>query len=159
MCIRDRDGTVGLFLLEGGAGAVQAGVTVQAEGAGVVVDGVLVRVDQDRRTGEFSAELSDDGFRFRSENEFNTLFEQVVSGAEPGGKVLKDFAVVSKASEERTELLVRRGHGHKGESGDLVGVRVDAEEEMLCPRKSEIEEEAPSLALEGECLRLSLIHI
>ena len=120
------DGTVGLFLLKGGAGAVQAGVTVQSEGAGVVVDGVLVRVDQDRKTGEFSEELSDDGFRFRSENEFNGLLEQVVSGVEPGGKVLQEFAVVPKASEERTELLDGRGHRHKGEIGDLIGVRVDA---------------------------------
>ena len=59
------DGAVGLFLLEGGTEAVQAGVTVQAEGAGVVGDGVPVRVDQDRRTDEFS-ESSDDGFHFRS---------------------------------------------------------------------------------------------
>ena len=72
------DGAVGLFLLEGGTEAVQAGVTVQAEGAGVVGDGVPVRVDQDRRTDEFSEELSDDGFHFWNENELNTLLEQAV---------------------------------------------------------------------------------
>ena len=64
------DGAVGLFLLEGSAEAAQAGVTVQAEGAGVVGDGVRVRVDQHRRTGEFSEEWSDNGFLLRSENEF-----------------------------------------------------------------------------------------
>ena len=54
---------------------------------------------------------------------FKTLLEQGVNGAEPGGKVLHEFAVVPKASEEPTELLDGRGDGHKGESGDLVGVR------------------------------------
>ena len=122
----EADGAVGLFLLAGGAEAVQASVTVQAEGAGVVGDGVSVWVDQDRRTGELSVELSDDGFHFRSENEFNTLIEQGVNGAEPSREVLQEFAVVPKASEERTELLDDRGHGHKGESGDLVGARANA---------------------------------
>ena len=92
------DGAVGLFLLEGGAEAVQAGVTAQAEGAGVVGDSVPVRVDQDKRTGESSEELSDDGFHFRRENEFNALLKQGVNRAEPGGKVLPEFAVVPKAS-------------------------------------------------------------
>ena len=92
------DGAAGLFLLEGGAEAVQAGVTAQAEGAGVVGDSVPVRVDQDKRTGESSEELSDDGFHFRRENEFNALLEQGVNRAEPGGKVLPEFAVVPKAS-------------------------------------------------------------
>ena len=72
------DEAVGLFLLEGGAEAVQSGVSVQAEGAGVIGDGVPVRVDQDRRTDEFSEELSDDGFHFWNENELNTLLEQAV---------------------------------------------------------------------------------
>ena len=46
------DGVVWLFLLEGGAEAVAAGVTVQAEGAGVVSDGVVVGKNQDRGRGE-----------------------------------------------------------------------------------------------------------
>ena len=42
------DGTIGLFLLEGCAETVDAGVAVKAKRAGVVRDGVRVRVDQGR---------------------------------------------------------------------------------------------------------------
>ena len=45
------DGAVWLFLLEGGAEAVAAGVTVQAEGAGIVSHGAPVGKYQDRRLG------------------------------------------------------------------------------------------------------------
>ena len=94
------DGAVGLFLLEGNAKAVEAGVAVQAERAEVVGDGVPVRVDEDRRGGEFLEEWPDDGFHFRSENEFNTLLEQSINVAEPGGEIIQEFAVVPKASEK-----------------------------------------------------------
>ena len=94
------DGAVRLFLLEGGAKDVQAGVGVQAERAGVVGDSVSVRVDENGRGGEFLEELPDDDFQFRSENEFNTLLQQSVNEAEPGGEILQEFAVVPKSSEE-----------------------------------------------------------
>ena len=89
-----------MFLLEGNAKAVEAGVAVQAERAEVVGDGVPVRVDEDRRGGEFLEEWPDDGFHFRSENEFNTLLEQSINVAEPGGEIIQEFAVVPKASEK-----------------------------------------------------------
>ena len=45
------DGAVGLFLFERCTETVDAGVAVEAEGAGVVGDSVPVRVDQDRGCG------------------------------------------------------------------------------------------------------------
>ena len=83
-----------MFLLQGCAEIVDAGVAVEANGAGVVGDGVPVRVDQDRGGGEFVEGLTDDGFHFWGEDELNTLLEQGVDRKEPSGKVLEDFAVV-----------------------------------------------------------------
>ena len=64
-----------MFLLEGGAEAVAAGVTVQAEGTRVVGDGVPVGQDQDRRGGEFAEDLADYGFHGWDEEEFLSLLE------------------------------------------------------------------------------------
>ena len=56
---------VQLFLLEGGAEAVASGVTLQADGAGVVGDGVPAGEHQDRWRGEAEERVSDDSFRNR----------------------------------------------------------------------------------------------
>ena len=55
------DGAVRFLLIERGA-AIADGVTVQAEGSGIVVNGIPVWVDQDRRGGKVVEKLSDDGF-------------------------------------------------------------------------------------------------
>ena len=47
-----------MFLLEGGAEAVAAGVTVKAEGAGVVGDTVVVRKNQDWRISRTVASMA-----------------------------------------------------------------------------------------------------
>ena len=51
-----------LLFLESGVEPIAAGVTVQAQAAGVIVDGIPVWVDQNRGNGEGVEELSDDGF-------------------------------------------------------------------------------------------------
>ena len=56
------DGAVRLLLLERGAEAIVAGVTVLAEGSGIVDNGIPVWVDQHWRGGEVAEKLSDDGF-------------------------------------------------------------------------------------------------
>ena len=53
-------------------------------------------------------------------------FEEGVDGAEPGGHVGDEFAVLANAVEEGTELFDVGGHRHFGEGGDLVGVRANA---------------------------------
>ena len=69
------DRAVRLFLHESGAKTVYAGVAVKAERAGVVGDGVPVRLDQDRRGDEFVEDAPDDGLHFWGENELNTLLQ------------------------------------------------------------------------------------
>ena len=71
------DGAVWLFLLKGGAKAVAAGVTVEAEGAGVCFCRRRrpVGQDQDRRGGEFAEDLADYGFHGWDEKEFGSLLE------------------------------------------------------------------------------------
>ena len=39
---------------------------------------------------------------------------------------VQEFAAVPEASEKRTELLDGRGHGHKCDNGDLVGIWANA---------------------------------
>ena len=51
-----------MLLLERYAEVIAAGVTVQAEGSGIVGNGINFWVDQDRRDGEVVEKLSDDGF-------------------------------------------------------------------------------------------------
>ena len=114
-----------MFLFEGCADTVDAGIAVQAEGAGVVGDGVPVRIDQNRGSGEF-AELSDDGFRFRGEDELDTLLEQGFDGAKPSGNILQESVIVPNTSDERADLLDVLGHGHFGECCDFVDARANA---------------------------------
>ena len=68
-----------MFLLEGGAKTVGAGV--EAERAGVVGDGVPVRVDHDRRDGMFVKDVPDDDLYFWGENELNALLQPGVNEA------------------------------------------------------------------------------
>ena len=55
-------GPVRLLLLELGAEAIAAGVTVLTEGSGIVGNGIPVWVDQGWRGGDVAEKLSDDGF-------------------------------------------------------------------------------------------------
>ena len=78
---------------------VDAAVAVKAKGAGVVGDGIPVRLDQiGGGVGEFVEGLADDGFRLRCEDELNTLLAQGVDGTEPSGKILEAVSVVPNAS-------------------------------------------------------------
>ena len=70
------DGAVWLFLLEGGAEAMAAGVTTQAEGARGVDDDVVFGENQDRRGGELTENVADGGFHWRGEREFAPLLEK-----------------------------------------------------------------------------------
>lgn len=92
------DRSVGLLFLEGCAETVDTGSAVQAGRVGVVGDGVPVRVDHDRWSGEFVQNLSDDGFHFRGDlaviDDIDTFFEQGVVGREPSGCMLEEFAVL-----------------------------------------------------------------
>lgn len=65
--------TVQLLLLEDGAETITIYVSAQAKRAGVVADGVHVKVDQDWRSGEFVEELLNDGFHSWGEDEFDAL--------------------------------------------------------------------------------------
>ena len=67
-----------MFLLEGGAESIAAGVAVQTERARVVGDGVPVREDQEWRGGEVAEKLAYDGFHGRGDVIFDPLLE-------PGG--------------------------------------------------------------------------
>ena len=69
------DRAVWLFMLEDGAEAVAAGVTVQAEGARVVGHGVPVGKDQDRRLGQVE-ELAGNVSHGISGEEFDPLLEK-----------------------------------------------------------------------------------
>ena len=69
------DRAVRLFLFESGAKTVDDGVPVEAERAGVVGNGVPVRINQDRKGSEFVEDAPDDDFHFRGENELNTLLQ------------------------------------------------------------------------------------
>ena len=51
-----------MFLFEGCADTVDAGIAVQAEGAGVVGDGVPVGVDQDGGFDKFAEDVANGGF-------------------------------------------------------------------------------------------------
>ena len=62
-----------LRLLEGGADAVAVSVTVQAEGAEFVGDGVVVGENQDRRSGEPAENLADGRLHGPGEAEFGPL--------------------------------------------------------------------------------------
>ena len=75
------DGAVGSFLLEGRAEAIAAGVAVQAEGAGVVGDGVPVGEDQDRISGKVVENLAYCCFHGRGEGEVDPLLEQGRGGS------------------------------------------------------------------------------
>ena len=81
------DGAVRLLLLEHGAQTVATGVTAQAEGSGIVGNGISVWVNQDRRGSEVVEKLSDDGFHGWGKDELDSLFEEGVDGAEPDGHV------------------------------------------------------------------------
>ena len=70
------DGAVRLLLLERGAEAIAAGVTVQAEGSGIVGNGIPVWGDQNRRGGEVVKKLSDDGFHGWGKDQLDSLFEK-----------------------------------------------------------------------------------
>ena len=120
------DGAVRLLLLEHGAEAIAAGVTVQAEASGIVGNGILVWVDQDRRGGEVVEKLLDDGFHGWGKDELDSLFEEGVDGAEQGEHVGDDLSVVAYAAEEGSELFDVGGHRNFGEGGDRVGVRANA---------------------------------
>ena len=120
------DGTVRLLLLERGTEAIAAGVIVQAEGSGIVGNGIPAWVDQDRRDGKVVEKLSDDGFHGWGKYELDSLFEEVVDGAEPGGHVGDECAVIVNAADEGTEFFDVGGHRNLVEGGDLVGVRANA---------------------------------
>ena len=89
-----------LLLLESGANTVDAGVAKEAEMAGVVGDGVRVRIDQVRRSGEVMKDAPDDGVHFRVENQLITLLPQGVTGAEPGEDIFQEFSIVPNAFKE-----------------------------------------------------------
>ena len=56
------NGVVILLLFEGGAETVHTDIAVEEERAGVVSDGVSVRVDEGRRCGQLSEQLPHNGF-------------------------------------------------------------------------------------------------
>ena len=66
---------VRLFLFEGGAETVDAGIAVGAEGERVVGDGVPVRVEQDRRSAEFMESFSDYDLHFRLKTNLTPSFQ------------------------------------------------------------------------------------
>ena len=148
------DAAVRLLLLELGVEAIAAGGTVQAEGSGIVGNGIPVWVDQDKRGGDVVKKLSDDGFHGSGQDELDSLFEKGVDGVEPGGHVGDERSVTAYAAEEGSELFGVGGHWPFGEGGDLVGVRLTPAEEIVCLGKSALV--APSLALAGKPFRLCL---
>ena len=90
------DGAVWLFLLEDGAEAAAAGVTVLAEGAGIVDNCGVVGENQDRGGGELAKNLADGDFRGRDKKEFGHLFEQGRDGAKAFGEVPGEVSVVAQ---------------------------------------------------------------
>ena len=58
--------------------------------------------------------------------ELDSLFEEGVDGAQPGGHVGDERSVIAYATEEGSELFDVGGHWHFGEGGVLVGVRTNA---------------------------------
>ena len=74
------EGAVGLFLPESGAEAVTAGVAMQTEGAGVVGDGVPVRIDQDWGLGDLLRISWTMVSMVGSRNEIDALLEESVHG-------------------------------------------------------------------------------
>ena len=138
-------------MLEGFAKAVLAGVAVQAKRTGVVGNGMPVRVDQDRRGGDFLEELANDGFRSLAIHELDTLLEEGVDGAEASGHVGNVLAEVTDTSQERAELLGIPRHFGIGvlvRAVTLSALGLTPAEEMMCPRKSVLVD--PSLALAWE---------
>ena len=64
-----------MFLLENRSKAVDASVTVEAERAGVVGDGVLVGVDEDQWLVQFVEDGADGGFHGGGKVEGGALLE------------------------------------------------------------------------------------
>ena len=64
-----------MFLLESRSKAVDASVAVEAERAGVVGDGVPVKVDEDRWLGKFVGDRADGGFHGGGKVEGDALLE------------------------------------------------------------------------------------
>ena len=57
------NGVVILFLFESGTKTVLTGIAVEGKRAGVVGDGVPVRVDEDRGRGQLGEQFSHNGFQ------------------------------------------------------------------------------------------------
>lgn len=96
-------------MLEGSTETVVTGVTLQAEGVGVVGDWVPAGGDQDVWSGEVAEKVSDDNFHGRCENECGTLFGQSGDETYTCRHVIEGFAQVAKATPRDVALLhVRR---------------------------------------------------
>ena len=143
------DGAVGLFLLESGAEAVAAGVAIQAEGAGVVGDGFLSRVDEGRGPGDLAEDVADDCFRRGGEGERDGLLEEIVDWAKAPRKVCHEDAVVVGAADELTHLFLVWGIVVLDGASTLSELRLKTPKEVACPRKSASVDASLTLARES----------
>ena len=84
-----------MLLFQSGAEAIDAGVAVKKEGPQIVLNGVPVRKNENRRLRELFEELPYGFLHVLGEVESGTLFEQRGEGANALGQVLKEGAVIA----------------------------------------------------------------
>ena len=93
------NGVVILLLFEGGTETVHTGITVEEKSAGVVADGVPVRVDEDRGRGKLGEQFPHNGFRGRSKDELDALFEKGGDGPYPLRHIALKIPVIGKTTQ------------------------------------------------------------
>ena len=69
-----------LLLFEGGTETVHTGIAEKYKRAGVVDDGALVRVDEDRGRRQLGEKFSNNGFHGRSKGELDAFLRREVMG-------------------------------------------------------------------------------
>ena len=80
------------------------------EGAEVVGYGVLVREDQNRSSSELGEDLADDNFHSRRKDVFNPPAEKSGERANPFEQIGQEYAIISHAAHQRTDLFEVLGH-------------------------------------------------
>ena len=93
------DGVIILRLFKGGTETVHTSIAVEKERAGVVADGVPVRVDEDRGRRQLGEQFPHNVFHGRSKDELDALFEKGGDGPYPLRHIALKIPVIGKTTQ------------------------------------------------------------
>lgn len=116
------DRTIELLLLERPSKPIDLRVVVQAKRSTAVEHSIPIQINQDGRGGELRQEFPDNFFHLCGELERRPLFYEDRDGPGALSHLREELAVVAGAPKQRPQLLLILGHGHFGQSLDLVTV-------------------------------------